>query len=88
VALVEWATTPRQRVVTGGLSEIAGAARCAKVEAPAVLVVGPTAALAGRLTAAPKHGEERRALLAAAIGGLSGVDDRSVLTPGAVLAAT
>jgi uroporphyrin-III C-methyltransferase len=87
-ALVEWATTPRQRVVTGGLSEIAGAARCAKVEAPAVLVVGPTAALAGRLTAAPKHGEERRALLAAAIGGLSGVDDRSVLTPGAVLAAT
>jgi uroporphyrin-III C-methyltransferase/precorrin-2 dehydrogenase/sirohydrochlorin ferrochelatase len=48
-ALVEWASTPRQRVVAAPLGELVEAARAAGVQAPAVLVVGPTAALAARL---------------------------------------
>lgn len=48
-ALVQWATTPRQRVVAAPLAELAAAARSAGVEPPAVLVVGPTVALAAEL---------------------------------------
>jgi len=45
-AVVEWATTPRQRSLCAPLDQIAAAARQAAIQAPAVLVVGPTAALA------------------------------------------
>jgi len=45
-ALVEWATTPRQRVVAASLAHLVDTARGADVQPPAVLVVGPTAALA------------------------------------------
>ncbi|MBV9169665.1 MAG: uroporphyrinogen-III C-methyltransferase [Chloroflexi bacterium] len=48
-ALIEWASTPRQRVVTGPLNGIAAQARTQAVAAPAVLVVGPTAALSSQL---------------------------------------
>ena len=40
VALIEWGTWARQRVVTGTLSDIAEIARAAKITAPAVTVVG------------------------------------------------
>ena len=64
-AIVQWATTPRQRVVSAPLGEIASAARAEQVEAPAVLVVGPTAALTTALSeAAPRS----RAVLAGARG--------------------
>jgi uroporphyrin-III C-methyltransferase / precorrin-2 dehydrogenase / sirohydrochlorin ferrochelatase len=53
-AIVQWATTSRQTVVSGPLAEIATRARAAVVEAPAVLVVGPTAALAAELSASPR----------------------------------
>jgi uroporphyrin-III C-methyltransferase / precorrin-2 dehydrogenase / sirohydrochlorin ferrochelatase len=49
-AVVQWATTPRQRVVAASLADIAAEARSAGIEAPAVLVVGPTAALSSALT--------------------------------------
>ena len=45
-ALIQWATTPRQRAVVSTLGAIAAEARAAGIGAPAVLVVGPTAALA------------------------------------------
>jgi uroporphyrin-III C-methyltransferase / precorrin-2 dehydrogenase / sirohydrochlorin ferrochelatase len=48
-AIVHWATTPRQQTVLAPLSGIVDAARAATIEPPAVLVVGPTAALSGRL---------------------------------------
>jgi siroheme synthase len=48
-AVVEWATTPRQRVVAAPLSDIASAAGRAALRPPAVLVVGPTAALSQTL---------------------------------------
>lgn len=48
-ALVEWATTPRQRIILAPLANLAVTARAEMVEAPAVLVVGPTAALAEEL---------------------------------------
>jgi uroporphyrin-III C-methyltransferase len=57
-AVIQWATTPRQRSVHAPLAEIAEAAGAAGLGAPAVLVIGPTAALAGRLL--PR---ERRAAL-------------------------
>lgn len=50
-AVVQWATTPRQRVVAAPLSEIAPEARSAGLVPPAVLVVGPTAALSRALDA-------------------------------------
>ncbi|KGN34807.1 multifunctional uroporphyrinogen III methylase/precorrin-2 oxidase/ferrochelatase [Knoellia sinensis KCTC 19936] len=43
VAIVEAATTPRQRVTTGSLSSIVTLARGASVRAPAVIVVGRVA---------------------------------------------
>jgi uroporphyrin-III C-methyltransferase/precorrin-2 dehydrogenase/sirohydrochlorin ferrochelatase len=57
-AVIASATTPRQRVVVESLSGIAGAARAAGVEAPAVLVVGPTVGLADQLTTLPPHFHE------------------------------
>jgi uroporphyrin-III C-methyltransferase/precorrin-2 dehydrogenase/sirohydrochlorin ferrochelatase len=48
-ALIEWATTPLQRVVAGRLASIADEALAADIQPPAVLVVGPTAALANEL---------------------------------------
>jgi uroporphyrin-III C-methyltransferase / precorrin-2 dehydrogenase / sirohydrochlorin ferrochelatase len=54
-ALIEWATTPRERVITAALADIVAAAREAEVEAPAVLVVGPTAALAAELGKTPQR---------------------------------
>jgi uroporphyrin-III C-methyltransferase/precorrin-2 dehydrogenase/sirohydrochlorin ferrochelatase len=48
-AVVQWATTARQQTVLATLGGIATAARGAGIEAPAVLVVGPTAALSSRL---------------------------------------
>jgi uroporphyrin-III C-methyltransferase/precorrin-2 dehydrogenase/sirohydrochlorin ferrochelatase len=48
-AIVQWATTPRQRVVCAPLAEIAASASAAAIRAPAVLIVGPTAALGATL---------------------------------------
>ncbi|HEV7662953.1 MAG TPA: siroheme synthase CysG [Chloroflexota bacterium] len=48
-AVVQWATTARQQTVHATLGEIARVARAAGLGAPAVLVVGPTAALAATL---------------------------------------
>jgi uroporphyrin-III C-methyltransferase / precorrin-2 dehydrogenase / sirohydrochlorin ferrochelatase len=48
-ALVEWATTPRERIVTAPLQDLVQVARLKRVQPPAVLVVGPTAALAERI---------------------------------------
>jgi len=57
-ALVEWATTTRQRVCLAPLGELAAAARAQRVVAPAVLVVGPTAALASKLGQKREHTRE------------------------------
>ncbi|HEX2138797.1 MAG TPA: siroheme synthase CysG [Woeseiaceae bacterium] len=48
-ALVENATSARQRVINASLSRIAAEARSAGIAAPAILFVGDTAALAGEL---------------------------------------
>jgi uroporphyrin-III C-methyltransferase/precorrin-2 dehydrogenase/sirohydrochlorin ferrochelatase len=48
-AVVQWATTPRQRSVHAALGEIPQVAQRAGLGAPAVIVIGPTAALAGQL---------------------------------------
>jgi uroporphyrin-III C-methyltransferase/precorrin-2 dehydrogenase/sirohydrochlorin ferrochelatase len=48
-AVVQWATTSRQRVVSAKLQDIARVARAASMQPPAVLIVGPTAALAATL---------------------------------------
>src|SRR5579859_730157 len=63
-AIVQWATTPRQRVVAAPLAEIAASARAAGMEPPAVLVVGPTAALSAilRPSRSPAHGARTEAL--------------------------
>ncbi|KSW12004.1 uroporphyrin-III methyltransferase [Pyrodictium occultum] len=49
VAVVENASTPRQRVVTGRLRDIAEKARRAGIQPPAVIVFGPTVKLRERL---------------------------------------
>ncbi|MBV8716065.1 MAG: uroporphyrinogen-III C-methyltransferase [Chloroflexi bacterium] len=49
-ALIEWATTARQRIVLAPLGELVATARAEGVEPPAVLVVGPTAAFASELS--------------------------------------
>jgi uroporphyrin-III C-methyltransferase len=48
-AIVQWATTPRQRFLSAPLSGIAAATRAAGLEPPAVLVVGRTAGLSAEL---------------------------------------
>ena len=53
-AVVQWATTPRQRTVSAPLREIADVARSEGLEPPAVLVVGPTVALSRALREAPE----------------------------------
>jgi uroporphyrin-III C-methyltransferase / precorrin-2 dehydrogenase / sirohydrochlorin ferrochelatase len=55
-AIVQWATTSRQRILSAPLAEIAAATRAAGFEPPAVLVVGPTAALSSEL----RSGGDRR----------------------------
>jgi uroporphyrin-III C-methyltransferase/precorrin-2 dehydrogenase/sirohydrochlorin ferrochelatase len=61
-ALVEWATLPGQRSLAAPLSEIARQARLSEFEPPAVLVVGPTAALASEV--GPRDALPRRQLVA------------------------
>ncbi len=46
VAVVQEATTPRQRHVTGTLGDITVHAEAAGIRAPAIIIVGPVAALA------------------------------------------
>jgi siroheme synthase len=48
-AVVQAASTPRQRTIVGTLSTIVDAARQARVEPPATLVVGPTVRLSRQL---------------------------------------
>jgi uroporphyrin-III C-methyltransferase / precorrin-2 dehydrogenase / sirohydrochlorin ferrochelatase len=59
--VVQWATTPRQRVVAAPLTDIAAEARAAGIAAPAVLVVGPTAALTSALSTAGQAASLRAA---------------------------
>jgi uroporphyrin-III C-methyltransferase / precorrin-2 dehydrogenase / sirohydrochlorin ferrochelatase len=60
-AVVEWATTPAQAIVSAPLAEIAAATRAAHLGPPAVLVVGPTAALSRSLVSRVAHdGAEAR----------------------------
>jgi uroporphyrinogen III methyltransferase / synthase len=49
VAIVQWATTPRQRVVTGTLADIVAGAAEAGIGSPAVVVVGEVVRLRERL---------------------------------------
>lgn len=49
VAVIEWGTLPRQRVVSGTLASIADDVRAAGIGAPAVTVVGEVARLRERL---------------------------------------
>jgi uroporphyrin-III C-methyltransferase len=58
-AIVQWATTPRQTVLRAPLAAIAASTRAAGLEPPAVLVVGPTAALSAELR--PDGLQQRRA---------------------------
>ena len=53
-AVVQWATTPRQRTVSAPLRDIAAVARSEGLEPPAVLVVGPTVALSRAMREAPE----------------------------------
>jgi uroporphyrin-III C-methyltransferase len=48
-ALVQWATTPSQRTVTGTLADLPDLAEAAKMAAPATLVVGNVVSLAATL---------------------------------------
>jgi len=50
-ALVRWGTTPEQQIVSAPLGEIVAAARAACLEPPAVLVIGPTVAIAQEIAA-------------------------------------
>lgn len=49
-AVIQWGTTPAQRAVLGTLGDVAAKARAAGMGPPGVLVVGPVAALAQRLS--------------------------------------
>ena len=44
-ALIEWATYPRQRTVTGELANIAAVAKEAKIKPPAIIVIGEVVGL-------------------------------------------
>jgi uroporphyrin-III C-methyltransferase len=48
-AVVQWATTPKQRFLSAPLASIAAATRAAGLEPPAVLVVGRTVGLSAEL---------------------------------------
>ncbi|MCS7311720.1 MAG: uroporphyrinogen-III C-methyltransferase [Acidobacteria bacterium] len=54
-AVIEWGTTPAQRVWVASLEQITAVARASGVEAPAVLVVGPVVQLQGQLRVRPGH---------------------------------
>jgi siroheme synthase len=62
--LIEWATLPRQRVLAAPLDEVAVQARMVEFEPPAVLVVGPTAALVSQLGPRGARTVSRRELAA------------------------
>ncbi|MEZ5301131.1 MAG: uroporphyrinogen-III synthase [Verrucomicrobiales bacterium] len=49
IALVRWATTPRQETLTGTLADIAGKVEAAGFKAPAVAVIGGVASLRDEL---------------------------------------
>ena len=49
VAVIQWGTTPRQRTVLGTLSDIERRVREARLEAPALTIVGAVCALHGKL---------------------------------------
>jgi uroporphyrin-III C-methyltransferase/precorrin-2 dehydrogenase/sirohydrochlorin ferrochelatase len=55
-ALIQWATTPRQRTLVATLATIAQRAREQSIGAPAVLVVGPTAELGKQLRGHAREG--------------------------------
>jgi uroporphyrinogen III methyltransferase/synthase len=57
-AVIRWGTTPRQKVVTGGLGSLPGLVASGGVGPPALIVVGPVVALRDRL-----NWFERRPLL-------------------------
>src|SRR6266851_2674280 len=59
-AVVQWATTPLQRVLSAPLAGIAAATRAAGLEPPAVLVVGRTAGLSAELWPDGLHRPPRR----------------------------
>jgi uroporphyrin-III C-methyltransferase len=62
-AIVQWATTPDQRSVTGTLRDLPALARAATVGPPATLIVGEVAALPRELTEVdpvPSGSAERR----------------------------
>ena len=48
-AIIQWGTTPRQRVVVGTLSDVAEKTRLAKIEPPAMIVVGKVVSLREKL---------------------------------------
>ena len=62
-AVIQWATTARQRTVHAPLATIAEGARHAQLGSPAVLVVGPTAALAQQLAGTRQPTEQRQEVL-------------------------
>jgi uroporphyrin-III C-methyltransferase / precorrin-2 dehydrogenase / sirohydrochlorin ferrochelatase len=63
-ALIESATLPSQRVLAAPLAEIAAQARLVEVAPPAVLVVGPTAALVDELGSSGSRAESVPELVA------------------------
>jgi uroporphyrin-III C-methyltransferase len=58
-ALVQWAWTPEQRVVTGTLADLPARAAAASIGPPATLVVGAVAAIPSELDALQAHGLAR-----------------------------
>lgn len=48
-AIIQWGTMPEQRTITGALNNIVARARAAKIQAPAIIVVGAIARLRSRL---------------------------------------
>lgn len=59
-AVIEWATYPRQRTVTGTLANLAASARAAAIESPALVIVGEVVSLRDRLAwfeSRPLHGK-------------------------------
>jgi uroporphyrin-III C-methyltransferase len=56
-ALIQWATTSKQRTVISTLSELTGAANAAGISAPATLVAGDVVTLANELAWFAELGE-------------------------------
>jgi uroporphyrin-III C-methyltransferase len=66
-AVIEWGTTPAERVWVAPLERIAAEARTGGLEAPAVLVVGPVVSLRERLKARPLRRQARAELRGSAL---------------------